>query len=164
MTTLSINPQGVIPSAGPYYVGSYIPGQGIVLERNPNYRGSRQHQFARIEIEVGISSQRGVSNIEAGSADYTYLAGTSGAAIRPLASNLTARYGPGSAAAAAGRQQYFPNGQQAVALDFLDLNTRRPLFANVRLRQAVNYAIDRRALAQTGDGSDPLPERPRHGS
>ena len=35
--------------------------------------------------------------------------------------------------------------------DFLALNTHRPLFRDARLRQAVNYAIDRRALARLGD-------------
>ena len=30
------------------------------------------------------------------------------------------------------------------------LNTSRPLFADARLRKAVNYAIDRRALAHIG--------------
>jgi YVTN family beta-propeller protein len=153
-----VDPQRVIPSAGPYYVSSYTPGQGIVLLRNPNYRGSRPHQLARIEMAAGISSQRGVANIDAGTADYTFLFGSlPSVTIRTLASHLAARYGPGSPAASAGRQQYFVDTQ---GLDFLDLNTHRPLFANVRLRRSVNYAIDRRALAQLGDGSDPLPELP----
>jgi ABC-type transport system substrate-binding protein len=30
-----------IPMAGPYYIASYAPGNGVVLERNPNYQGSR---------------------------------------------------------------------------------------------------------------------------
>jgi ABC-type transport system substrate-binding protein len=48
----------------------------------------------------------------------------------------------------------------ALQLDFFDVNTHRPLFRDVRMRQAVNYAIDRRALAQLGSGFQPLPERP----
>ena len=28
-----------IPSAGPYYVASYVPNRDLVLRRNPNYHG-----------------------------------------------------------------------------------------------------------------------------
>ena len=154
------NPNGVrvIPSAGPYYVTSYTPGQGVVLVRNPNYHGSRRHRFARIELAVGISARRAFAGIEAGSADYTDLSLYPSAALAALASRLAARYGPGSAAAARGRQQYFVN--PGLQLDYFDLNTHRTLFSDVRVREAVNYAIDRRALARLGDPFEPLPVRP----
>src|SRR6185437_16201025 len=47
-----INPHGerLVPSAGPYQVASYTPGQGVVLTRNPNYHGTRPHWLARIEL------------------------------------------------------------------------------------------------------------------
>jgi ABC-type transport system substrate-binding protein len=78
--------------------------------------------------------------------------------IAARASRLAARYGPSSAAAARGRQQYFVN--PGLQLDFFYLNTHRTLFSDVRVRQAVNYAIDRRALARLGDFFQPLPGRP----
>jgi YVTN family beta-propeller protein len=151
-----IDPQGVrvIPSAGPYQVASYTPGQGVVLTRNPNYHGSRPHRLARIEVAVGITPQRAVTQVEAGTADYAI----EGEVDSADAATLAARYGPGSPAARSGRQQYFVNAQPQ--LDFFALNTHRPLFANVRLRQAVNYAIDRTALARLGDEFDPSPEHP----
>ena len=87
-----------------------------------------------------------MADIEAGTADYT----TSPA--RPSLTERLAcarrRYGPGSPAAAHGDQRYFAT--PLPALDFYRLNTHRPLFADVRLRQAVNYAIDRAALARLG--------------
>ena len=147
-----------IPSAGPYYVASYTPGQGVVLARNPNYRGSRPHHFARIELAVGISAKRAFHEIEAGSADYTDLALYPSTTIAARASRLAARYGPRSAAAARGKQQYFVN--PGLQLDFFVLNTHRTLFRDVRVRQAVNYAIDRRALARLGDFFQPVPGRP----
>src|SRR5207248_3873382 len=58
---------------------------------------------------------------------------------------LARRYGLGSAAARAGRQQYFAD--PGLNVRYLLLNSERPLFADVRLRRAVNYAIDRPALA-----------------
>ena len=40
------------------------------------------------------------------------------------------------------------------------LPTHRPLFRDVRVRRAVNYALDRRELAALGDGFLRLPSRP----
>jgi ABC-type oligopeptide transport system substrate-binding subunit len=47
----------------------------------------------------------------------------------------------------AGRQRYFSGASPA--LHYFALNTRRPLFAGTRMRQAVNAALDRRALARS---------------
>jgi YVTN family beta-propeller protein len=159
-TPISRNGLRVIPSAGPYYVTSYTPGQGVVLTRNPNYLGSRPHNFRRIQLAVGISAQRAISEVEAGTADYTDLAQDVGPSttIAALASRLTARYGSPGTAAPRGGQQYFSN--PGLQLDYFVLNTHRPLFSDVRMRQAVNYAIDRRRLARLGDWFEPLPERP----
>jgi YVTN family beta-propeller protein len=151
------DPKGiaVIPSAGPYYVASYTPGQSVVLLRNPNYRGSRPHRLERIQLTMGVTNIRAIDDIKAGIADYIPLGGPTATSIAPVASGLAARYGPGSKAATDGRQQYFEH--PAPGLFFLSLNTHRPLFSDLRLRQAVNYAIDRRTLAQLGF---PLPESP----
>jgi YVTN family beta-propeller protein len=157
-----VNRHGVprVPSAGPYYVTVNTPGQGVVLMRNPNYHGRRPHHFARIELAVGISPKRAIREIEAGRADYTPvgLEWSASAARAAHAAQLAARYGAGSAAAARGAQQYFAN--PSAQLDYFVLNTHRPLFSDVRMRQAVNYAINRRALAQRGDRFNPLPAQP----
>ena len=147
-----------IPSAGPYYVASFTPGQGVVLLRNPNYRGNRPHHLARIDVTMGISNRQAVADVEAGRADYISLGGPTATGMGAVASQLAARYGAGSRAAAKGRQQYFV--EPGPGLSYYYLNTHRRLFSDVRMRQAVNYAIDRRALARTGDGSQPFPERP----
>jgi peptide/nickel transport system substrate-binding protein len=147
-----------IASAGPYYVASYAPNQGVVLVRNPNYHGSRPHRFARIEIATGISYRRGVADVNSGTADYMTLAGPGAAGVQALASQLDTQYGPGSRAARDGAQQYFVGPQLEV--DYFVLNTHRPLFHDARMRQAVSYAIDRAALAQEGDPYDSLPDRP----
>ena len=149
-----------LPSAGPYYVTSYTKRQGVVLMRNPNYHGRRPHHFARIVLAVGVSTKRAVSEIEAGLADYTPVGfeASAGAASAAHLSQLAARYGAGSPAAARGAQQYFAN--PIPQLDYFVLNTHRPLFSDVRMRQAVNYAINRRALAQLGDAFTPVPARP----
>jgi len=160
-TPVSSAGERTIPSAGPYYVASYTPNQGALLLRNPNYHGKRPHHFARIELTVGVPAGRAVSEIEAGIADYTTLNWwdyniTPG--LPALAAGLAPRFGAGSAAAAHGRRQYFVT--QALGLEYFFLNTHRSLFSDVRVRQAVNYAIDRRALAATGSGGQALPDTP----
>ncbi len=153
-----VEPKGVreIPSAGPYYVSSYTPDQSVVLLRNPNYRGSRPHHFERIEVAIGISNRQAVADVKAGTADYIALGGPTATGI--TSAQLAVRYGARSTAAAQGRQQYFVEPGPTVT--FFYLNTHRPLFRDARMRQAVNYAIDRRALARVGGGGQPWPERP----
>jgi len=161
-----VDPNGVrvLPSAGPYYLQSFTPGTAVVLVRNPNYHGSRPHRFERIEVAIGMSTGRAVAAVKAGTADNTTLDNTSGSSglsvtLAAEASLLATEYGPGSTAAVRGRQQYFVN--PFMELDYFVLNTHRSLFSDVRLRQAVNYAIDRRALARQGQAlSAALPDRP----
>ena len=149
-----LDPGGVraLSSAGPYYLASYTPNQGVVLKRNPNYTGSRPHSLQRIELTVGVARQKALAQVEAGTADYA-LEGPPPESARELA----ARYGPRSPAARSGKQQYFVN--PTPSLEFFLLNTHRPLFRDVRLRQAVNYALDRRALALLGDPNFPYSAR-----
>jgi len=149
----------LLPSAaGPYYVTSYTPGQEVTLARNPNYHGDRPHRFARIEFIERVPAARAVNEIESGTADYTNLGSFFYAftpAIRDLATQLNERYGAGSVRSARGAQRYFVN--PTPELHYLALNTHRPLFSDVRLRRAVNYAIDRRELAALGSADQPLP-------
>jgi YVTN family beta-propeller protein len=151
-----INPNGVavIPSAGPYSVASDVPDQGIVLVRNPNYHGNRPHHFQRIEVYEDVPGQRAVTAVEAGTADYA----ASGEVAASEAKMLAVRYGPHSRAARSRHQQYFVNAESE--LDFFALNTHRPLFSSERLREAVNYAINRKALARLGDSFAAIPEQP----
>ena len=64
-------------------------------------------------------------------------------------------YGPDSPAAARGLQQFFAEPVNCVG--YMPLNTERPLFANVNMRKAVNYAVDRTAY---GDQAGPYAATP----
>ena len=68
-TPINPNGVGVIPSAGPVTVKSYTP-QGIVLVRNPNYRGQRPHHFDRIEVAENVPGPQAIRAVKAGTADY----------------------------------------------------------------------------------------------
>ncbi len=135
-------PRGLerVATAGPYYVAEVAPRRRLVLRRNPGYRGPRQQRLEEIEVTIGTTSDRAVAAVDAGRADYLPL-------VPPrLQARLIARYGPGSPGASSGRQRYF-SGPQPISQGYL-FNPRRPLFARAEMRRAVNYAIDRRALAQ----------------
>ena len=131
-------------SAGPYYVSSE-QGDRTVLLRNPNYRGSRPRRAARIVYTNDVATPTAVSLANAGAIDLLPQDFDNTTSFFDPGGVLADRSGAGSAAARAGRQQYFL--YPAPLLDYIVFNTNRPLFRDVRLRRAVNYAIDRRALA-----------------
>jgi YVTN family beta-propeller protein len=134
-----------VASAGPYYVAEVTPRRRLLLRRNPGYPGPRPQRLEEIELTVGMPPARAVKAVEAGRADYL-------PHVQPrFQARLIARYGPGSRAATAGRQRYFA-GANLITQGLL-FNPRRPLFAQAAMRRAVNYAIDRRALARY-----PIPE------
>jgi len=130
--------QDPIPSAGPYYLSGNIGGVVAVLRRNPNYRGSRPHRLAAIVYREQPRTGNAVAGIEAGNADYI--------------AEQDPALAPGTAVArrfsrpAAGRPRRYV-ATPLLATDELAFDTRHGLFANPRLRRAVNYALDRPALA-----------------
>jgi ABC-type transport system substrate-binding protein len=137
--------QKPVPSAGPYYLASQ-EGDRTVLLRNPNYDGSRQRRPERIVFsDDDIETPKAVALADAGALDYV----PRNDPPLQLGGQLEREYGAGSAAANAGRQRYYrlPMPWE----DGLVLNAARPLFSDVRLRRAVNFALDRHVLAKAYD-------------
>jgi ABC-type transport system substrate-binding protein len=127
-----------LPSAGPYYISSSEGGRSV-LERNPNYHGNRPRRSARIVFRENVSEALAVTLADRGSVDLLP-ASAAGDLLSPggVLDRKAAGMDPE-------RRQYVL--YQAPLVDYLVFNTRRPLFRHLRLRQAVNYALDRRALA-----------------
>jgi peptide/nickel transport system substrate-binding protein len=150
--TTPINPKGerTVPSAGPYYIASYTPKRRIVLKKNPNYHGSRPRNVDEIDYKVGVNQDQSVLEIKQGKADYV----ADGVAPGQIAS-LIAQYGPDSPAAKQGKQQYFIN--PLLGFQYIVINTTRPNFRNVKVRQAIAYAIDRPALIRQGGPRTAIP-------
>jgi ABC-type transport system substrate-binding protein len=94
-------------------------------------------------VTLGVAPAQALQDVEAGTADYAVDGLPPGIGPR-----LLRQYGPGSEAAKAGHQRYFIS--PTLSAFYLHMNTSRPLFANVRLRRAVNYALDRPALVAEG--------------
>jgi ABC-type transport system substrate-binding protein len=124
-----------IPTAAPYFVAEHVSGRHVVLERNRFYRGTRPHHVDRVEVDLTGDAATILGRVDRGELDYGWLP-TADYATR--AQEFRGKYG-------LNKSRFF--AVVAGNLRFFALNTSRPLFKNnVRLRQAVNFAVDRRAL------------------
>ena len=134
---------GPIASTGPYYQ-SQIIGERTVLLRNPNYHGSRPRRWARIVYTTHFPTSQAVPLADAGKIDLLPADFDAYSLLVP-GGPLDRAYGPTSSAARHGHQRYFL--QDLPYIEEIVFNTGRPLFRDVRVRRAVNAALDRRALA-----------------
>jgi peptide/nickel transport system substrate-binding protein len=135
--TLPADPEGArapIPGAGPYYVAEHVPGRQVVLERSRFYRGSRPQRVERIDVDLTGDAATVLERVERGELDYGWIPSE----FATRAAELRRKYG-------LNRARFF--AVPASFLRFFVLNTSRPLFKdNLELRQAVNFAVDRKAL------------------
>jgi ABC-type transport system substrate-binding protein len=136
---------GPVPSDGPYYIAS-IEGDRIVLLRNPNYTGNRPRRAARVVITDDVPTPKAVALVDNGRLDYLPSDFEGGASLLGPRGDLARLHGPGSAAARTGEQRFFVHPQPM--MDMVVFNPHRPVFRSVRLRQAVEYAVDRPAMAR----------------
>jgi peptide/nickel transport system substrate-binding protein len=129
------NYSGHVVGSGPYTPTTYIPGRLVVLVRNPNWDPAtdplRKAWVDRIEVKLGVSIasiQRAIDREEADLSLDSHVPQTRVAALRA---------DPGQSR----RLSVNPTR----SLLFLVLGTHRAAgaIADVRVRQAVNYAIDK---------------------
>jgi len=135
-----------IPSAGPFYVASYTPGQQLVLRRNPHYTGPRPHALDEFVYTFGQSADQAAGLVKASQADYT----TPG--LPPAFPILSPAFAPRGvldrmygAHGINKPQRFFLT--PTLSIGRLAMNTSRGIFRDARLRRAVDYALDRSALA-----------------
>jgi peptide/nickel transport system substrate-binding protein len=138
--TTPIDPEGVkapVPAAGPYYISKYVPGEQVVLERNRYYRGDRPRHIDRFVIDLTLDTATILDRVESGLLDATFV---NAVAFGDRAQRLKRKYG-------LNKSRFFVAPTRAVPM--FVLNTSRPLFRkNPKLRQAVNFAVDRKALTR----------------
>jgi ABC-type transport system substrate-binding protein len=136
-TNLDIDPEGVpapLPGSGPYYVAEFVRGNRVVLKRNLFYRGNRPHHLDQIAFQVGDDPVVATQKVETGELDVDLNVPL------PTLEELGRRYG-------VNKTQFF--SVRSPALFEVYMNTERPLFRkNPKLRQAVNFALDRTAMLQ----------------
>jgi peptide/nickel transport system substrate-binding protein len=135
-----VNPAGVplTVGSGPYYVAERVAGKSLVLERNRYYSGPRSHRIGRLVMTIAADVDDAIQAVEDGRADVL------GAEVPfERRDELARRYGIDK-----GRLFRI----RGTVIYFLALNTSRPLFHDVALRKAVNYALDRGAIIRRGPG------------
>src|SRR5215208_920615 len=137
------------PGTGPYRVDDFAPKRGVELTRNPYFESWSQD--ARPDghadrIVVRVSSDAGARRaaVARGELDVTELADAFGSNVPPSKIEaLLARH---------------PERLYATAtpsLFYLWMNVHEPPFDDVRVRRAINYAVDRERIAEL-EGGDPL--------
>jgi len=138
--TLPPDPEGVrsFPSAGPYVITEYRPGERVTIRRNRSYRGARPHHVDGYDVDLSVASPSdALDQVEAGRADWAPAAAFN--YFEP-GRNLAAKFG-------VNKTRFFV--RPGLLLRQFVFNHARPLFHdNLGLARAVNYAIDRRELAQ----------------
>jgi ABC-type transport system substrate-binding protein len=107
-----------------------------VLEQNRFYRGERPHHVARFVGDLTIDEGVAIDEVEQGKFDTALPYQL----VNPRSAEFEKRY-------RVNRTRFFV--VPGAGLRVLVLNTSRPLFRNnVQLRQAVNFAVDRKAIAR----------------
>jgi ABC-type transport system substrate-binding protein len=136
---LPSDPEGArapLASPAPYFVSEYVPGERLVMARNPHYQGERPHDVTRFVANLGVDTGSAVDAVVDGRFDTVIGVNT----LQPRSAELARRYG-------VNKSQYWVVA--GFGLRVFHLNTSRPLFRkNPKLRQAVNFAVDRAALAR----------------
>jgi peptide/nickel transport system substrate-binding protein len=122
--------KGTPVSSGPFKVESYTSGQSVVLARNDAYFGGKPN-LDKVVFKVVPDANTQVA--QALSGELSIMIMDNKAAVDRVKSATQVRVEP----------------RQLVQYYWLALNQTDPRFQDVRVRQAIDYAIDRQAIITT---------------
>ncbi len=134
--------------SGPYVVGSFEPGRSINLQRNPDYWGK------------DLPINRGVNNFDTVRVEYYVDSGAlfqafTGGALSVFRETSPTRwateYGFPAAKSGAVVKEEIPHGRPSGMEGFV-FNTRRPVFQDWRVRDALLHAFNFEFVNQTLNG------------
>ena len=139
-TSAEDNGSNPIPGTGAYMISAYDPNKAMVLDRNPNFKvWSEQAQPDgypdKVQYDFGLTEEAQVTAVQNGEADWMF--------DEPPADRL-AEMGT--------KNKEQVNITPLTAWWYVPMNTRMAPFDNVKVRQAVNFAIDRKALVNLFGG------------
>lgn len=132
------------PATGPYAITSSEPGVGWSYERNPAWRATNERllpqlpsgHVGKIEVTVVRNAEAQVNGVLSGKFDWMQ--------------------NPPTASRFAELQRKYQGTQFRTGLTpstyYFWMNTRKPPFNDLRVRQAVNYAVDSSALQRIYGG------------
>jgi peptide/nickel transport system substrate-binding protein len=115
--------------SGPFMLDNWQKGTQLVLKQNPNYWGTKPTLQQITWVPVADASQR-VTNIESG---------TAGLAINPQPASVPKLQNEG----------YTIDAATGPHVWWIGLNTSKGPLSNVKVRQAMNYAIDKEAIVNS---------------
>ena len=127
---------------GPYMFAKYDPQRHVILERNPAFKQWTEDTPAghadRIQVDFKVSPDNAITRIMQGKAD-----GASTAIPRAMLLFLeeSKEWSP------------YLHYHEESRTSYIWMNTRVAPFDNVKVRQAVNWAINRRAMVKIGGGA-----------
>jgi len=129
-----------IPSTGPYRVASIDPSREVRLVRNRRFRvwapDARPDGYPdEIRFVLRADPNAGLAAVEKDTADWVDVSGVPSRQERALLTRYAGRL----------------HGSPASGTFWWFVNTRVPPFDDIRVRRAVNYAIDRGKLASLSD-------------
>lgn len=133
------------PASGPYEISAVRPGRGWDYDRNPAWSSGNADAMPtlpgghvdRIDVRVLANPSTQVNEVEQGRADWM-----KGPPPPDRLPELRRRF--------EGTQF---REEPTISVFYFWMNTRRPPFDDVRVRRAVNYAVDPRALERIYAGS-----------
>jgi ABC-type transport system substrate-binding protein/DNA-binding SARP family transcriptional activator len=130
-----------LPATGPYMIGSYVPGQELRLVRNLRFRewsaAAQPDGYPdQILIRLGLSGPQGTTAIADGEGDFLANIGTL----------------PGNAAYFPGQHRSQVRINPSMTTSALALNVTAPPFNDLRVRRALNLALDRKRIVAAYGG------------
>jgi len=131
-------------ATGPYMISSYTPSQQVMLTRNPNFHpwpNTPDGHLAGVKITVGVTPEQAVNETADGQLDWYFL--------NPPPDRL------------AQIERQYPKQLQKGAtgeIEYFSMNERRYPFNKLAVRQAVNYASNRRAMLKLEGGQGDVSE------
>jgi YVTN family beta-propeller protein len=139
-----------LPATGPYMIASYDAKRGARLIRNPHfhiwYEAAQPDGYPdEIDWRVNVLPDAQRRAIEQGKADVAMEAGAANTGNFPppaLLATLRTRYAS------------LLHINPALSIIGVSLNTRVPPFDDVRVRKAINYAVDRNRMVDLRGGPD----------
>jgi peptide/nickel transport system substrate-binding protein len=123
-------------ATGPFQVAEFIPRRRVLLVRNPDYCG-RPAWLDTFELRLGVTSTNAVALIRKGLVDGGFFEVPPEEFVRLHRDSLWSR------------QVMVADGLNT---EYLFMNVRSGPFRDVRVRQALNWAVDRRAILKVYSG------------
>jgi peptide/nickel transport system substrate-binding protein len=133
-----------VVALGPYMLDSYLPGKSITFVRNPNWDPStdplRKAWVDRIEVTEGATADAATLAIQNGDADLSLNLDPPVASLTQLSTDPTMK------------NQFTTKPNGCVEYMPLNVNPAAGAISNVKVRQAINYALDKESLRRTRGG------------